>query len=314
MKKTLGILITAAVLLSLSACSDKTETKAEQIETAAATYIDDGYDEDFFAFYDVVNLDFNDAVSDCYAVVTAKCNGLLLSDDDSRIYEFTLEDNIRGGEMSETFRVSMPKGSFSKEDGGVFTSNDMLYKTNGRYFLPLKKDISVFYDYDLYYPTAQIFAELDDSDNFVEATIQGRTLTEVNSVQSFADLAQKQRIVCSQSDEEIGTPFSRSDDISEIVSETEYILEVEISEVEYNGAGDRTTYKCNVTDSLKVSGSAPTNINAVLPKDSAEIGGKYLLLLNRCGEDSYVFVISSRNYSVYAADSEQAGEILALLK
>lgn len=267
----------------------------------------------FFANYDVINLDFSDAVSDCYAVVTAKCSGLLLNEDDERVYEFTLENKISGGEMPETFRVSMPKGSFLCEDGTAFTSNDMIYKTNGRYFMPLKKDASVFYDYDLYYPTAQIFAELNEADNFIDAKIQGGSLTEATGVQSFTDLAQKQRITCSQANEETGTPFSRSDDISEIVSETEYILEVEVSDIDYNGADDRTTYKCTVTDSLKASGSAPTQINAVLPKDSAEIGGKYLLLLNRCGDDSYMFVISSRNYSVYSAESESASEIAAML-
>ncbi len=109
--------------------------------------------------------------------------------------------------------------------------------------MPLKKDTSVFYDYDLYYPTAQIFAELNEADNFIDAIIQGRSLTEATGVQSFTNLAQKQRITCSQANEETGTPFSRSDDISEIVSETEYILEVEVSDIDYNGADDRTTYK-----------------------------------------------------------------------
>lgn len=277
------------------------------------TYTENSLDEDFFTYYDITNLDFGDAVSGCYSVVTAKCSGLLLNNDDERVYEFTLENKISGGEMPETFRVNMPKGSYLCEDGTEFTSNDMIYKQNGRYFLPLIKETSVFSDYDSYYPAAQIFAELDDNDGFIEAKIQGRSLTEASDIESFKDLAQKQRIICSQTEGEIGTPFSRSDDLFEIVSETEYILEVEASDIDYNGADDRTTYKCTVTNSLKASGNAPAWVNAVLPKDSAEIGGKYLLLLNRCGEDSYVFIISSRNYSVYPADSEQAAEIAAML-
>lgn len=315
MKKTLGIITAITILASLAACANKPDVAQTSAKTALAgsLYVEDAPDDEFFAYYDLVHIDFDEAVSGCYAVVCAQCNGLVSSDEESRIYEFTLENVINGGEMPSSFRVAMPKGSFTCEDGAVFTSNDMRYKTGESYFLPLKKEISVFRDYDLYYPAAQIFAELDENGGFVEPKIQGRTLTEAKSTQDFAELAQKQRLVCSQTESEIGTPFSRSDDLSEIISETEYILEVHIDSVEYNGAGDRTTYKCSVIDRLKTESDKDAWINAVLPKDCAEVGGKYLLLLNRCGENSYLFTISSRNYSIYHADSTQAKEITDML-
>lgn len=271
---------------------------------------DDELDREF----DTIHTDFNEAISGCFSVVSARCDGLVSDSEELREYEFTLENVICGEKMPETFHVTMPKGSFNCEDGSRFTSADMIYKTNSSYFLPLKKDSSVFYDYDLYYPVAQIFAELDESGSFIDPKIQGRDLTEAKSLTDFADFVKNRAVTCAQPEDEIGTPFTRSENLSEIISATEYILEVEIDSINYNFADDRTTYKCNIIDRLKANNDKDKWLLAVLPKDCAEVGEKYLLLLNRCGEDSYLFVISSRDYSVYPADSDQANEIGSLLK
>lgn len=50
MKKTLGIIITAAIILSLSACSDKAEAQTGSPEAPTASpYIENSLDEDFFS-------------------------------------------------------------------------------------------------------------------------------------------------------------------------------------------------------------------------------------------------------------------------
>lgn len=316
MKKTLGIIAIISVLTSFAACSNKREAPQTSVETTAPAleYADNSYDEDSFAYYDLVDMDFNEAINGCFSVVSARCDGLVSDSEELREYEFTLENVICGEKMPETFRVTMPKGTFECTDGSRFTSADMIYKTNSSYFLPLKKDSSVFYDYDLYYPVAQVFAELDENGGFIDPKIQGRALTEAKSLTDFDSFVKTRAVVFAQPEDEIGTPFTRSKNLSEIISATEYILEVEIDSINYNFADDRTTYKCNIIDRLKANNDKDKWLLAVLPKDCAEVGEKYLLLLNRCGEDSYLFVISSRDYSVYPAGSEQAKEIADALR
>lgn len=93
MKKTLGIIAVISVLASFTACSNKREAAQTSVETTAPAieYADDSYDEDSFAYYDLVDMDLSEAVSGCFSVVSARCDGLVSDSEELREYEFTLE-------------------------------------------------------------------------------------------------------------------------------------------------------------------------------------------------------------------------------
>lgn len=272
-------------------------------------------DPDHLDESDDIKVEFDEAVSQSYALVRAKCVGLTEQTREKRVYCFTRKEVVRGGELPYLFYVTVSDGwDHAVEDAPGYMSTDIHYKENTEYLLPLRKRSSVFYENDEYYSVGNTVIELKKNGAFKNPTIQGRRIEEITKLSRLDRYLTDRNLRCGQPSDEIETSFTRSDDLAEVVNSSDYILDVTISDYFYNLAEDRTTYTCTVNEILKAKNTKITNVYAALPKDGAQIGGRYLLLLNRVSDDSYVYVVSSLTHSVHPADSPAADEIRGILK
>lgn len=263
---------------------------------------------------DNMKVDFDEAVSMSYTLVRAKCVGPVEQTGQKRVYCFTRKEVVRGGELPYLFYVTVSEGDHGVEDAPGYTSADIHYKENTDYLLPLRKSMSVFYEADRYYSVGDTVIELKKNGAFKNPTIQGRRIEGITKLSQLRDYLVDRELFCGQPSDEIGTKFTRSDDLGMIVSCSDYILDVNIYEAYFDSSEDRTTYVCTGNEILKAKNTKITNVYAALPKDSAQVGGRYILLLNRVSDTSYVYVVSSLTHSVHPADSTTADEIRAILK
>lgn len=265
---------------------------------------------------DEMKVDFDEAVSMSFTLVRAKCMGLIEQTSEKRVYCFTRKELLgrMSGELPYIFYVTVSEGDHGVEDAPGYTSADIHYKENTDYLLPLRKSMSVFYENDKYYSVGNTVIELKKNGAFKNPTIQGRRIEGITKLSRLWDYLVDRELFCGQPSDEIGTKFTRSDDLGEVVNSSDYVLEVTISDYFYNLAEDRTTYTCTVNEILKAKNTKITNVYAALPKDGAQIGGRYLLLLNRVSDESYVYTVSSLTHSVHPADSPTADEIRTILK
>ena len=266
-------------------------------------------DPDRFDECDYEQISFEEAVSQSYCIVRAKCIGAVSQTREERVYAFERSEVLSGGEMPQYFLVTVIEGDYAVEDSTGYLSSDIWYREDVEYILPLRKSTSVFYSEDAYYPCGDAFIELDEDGAAAATFIQGRTMETFTSKSDVHTYIQQNGLTCGETEEDAGVPYTESTDPDEIIRCSDYILEVEMTGYFQNWAEDRTTYECKVTENLKTKTNNVSTVYAALPKDSAEIGKKYLLLLNRCSDTSYVFVVSSLGGSVYAADSPEAEEI-----
>lgn len=319
--------LTFLSILALSSCGVAEQQKPVSSETASLTAEENSEpnteeniapyqtieltqpDPDDFDEFDCMRIDFDEAVSQSYCVVRAKCVGAVLQTREKRVYAFERSEVLSGGEMPRYFSVTVTEGDYAVEDSVGYLSSDIWYLEDVEYILPLRKSTSVFYSEDAYYPYGDAFIELDENGGTAEAFIQGRTMENFQNADSVRTYLDQNSLSCGETEEETGTPFTRSTDPDEIIRCSDYIFEVEMIDYLQNWTEDRTTYECTVTEILKAERENVSTVYAALPKDSAEIGERYLLLLNRSGETSFVYVVSSLNGSVYSADSPEAEEI-----
>lgn len=265
---------------------------------------------------DDIKVEFDEAVSMSFTLVRAKCMGLIEQTSEKRVYCFTRKELLgrTGGELPYIFYVTVAEGwDHAVEDAPGYTSADIHYKENTDYLLPLRKSSSVFYEHDEYYSIGDTVIELKKNGAFKNPTIQGRRIEAPTKLSRLWRYLVDRELFCGQTTDEIGTKFTRSDNLGEVVSCSDYILDVTVSDYFYD-ADDRTTYTCTVNETLKAKNTKITTVYAALPKDGAKIGGQYLLLLNRVSDDSYVYVVSSLTHSVHPADSPAADEVRAIVK
>lgn len=299
---------------------DRIEQIKDYLPTLPKTIAFQKPDPDKLDEIDNIKVTFDDAVSQSYALVRAKCVGLVEQTSKKRVYCFTRKEVIKSGSngssvfgMPYLFYVTVSEGDHGVEDAPGYTSADIHYKENTEYLLPLRKRSSVFYEHDEYYSIGDTVIELKKNGAFKNPTIQGRRIEAPTKLSRLWRYLVDRELFCGQTADEIGTKFTRSDDLAEVVNSSDYILDVTVSGTFYD-ADDRTTYTCTVNEILKAKNTKITNVYAALPKDGAQIGGRYLLLLNRVSDTSYVYVVSSLTHSVHPADSTTADEIRAILK
>ena len=102
--------------------------------------------------------------------------------------------------------------------------------------------------------------------------------------------------------------YCRSSDLREIFDYSSNVFIAEITGVINNSASDRTSYSFRVIDEIK--GSVKDEQYVIAFKDSMQVGGKYLLLLQKPDETSIFFVVDSL-YSIFPANSEGAATVLS---
>ncbi|WP_349948403.1 hypothetical protein ABFV83_08200 [Lacrimispora sp. BS-2] len=109
------------------------------------------------------------------------------------------------------------------------------------------------------------------------------------------------------------TTYTESTDMKTIVSEADLVLEVSIEDLKVEGlVHNGNTYTCDVTDIIKgdsLQKGEDGKILVTFLKGSVEIGGKYVVAVNRVGKDSIIYTQSSKNSVISVDDNKLLDEI-----
>ena len=302
----------------MAAAPEEPEMPGEvQAEEADELYSDDAYFADEDADYDTAypeaieeeaeaeacyeKLTFNEIITSSYSVVWAKCTGTVRENNGDTGYRFTLLENITGGETEKNFLVF-------PYDSSVVIAN------GGEYIIPLYKTTSVFWDNPAHYLlTSGTIMTTDRSGNITDFRTQADKPEEtIGSVKDMQDYIKKYGLVCSESEEDIGPAFTRSDSIEDVVSISDHVMDVEITEILIDFVEDRTTYKCRVNCVYKGADDVADEITITMPKGIAEVGRQYTVAVSRLSETGTSYVVTSLDKSVFPTGSAGAKKIAAL--
>ena len=311
----------------MAVAPEEPETPGEmQAEEADELYSDDAYfadeDADYAAAYPEAmeeeaeadsaeflieaeacyeKLTFNEIITSSYSVVWAKCTGTVRESNGDTGYRFTLLENIAGGETEKNFLVF-------PYDSSVVIAN------GGEYIIPLYKTTSVFWDNPTHYLlTSGTIMTTDRSGNITDFRTQADKPAEtVGSVKDMQDYIKKYGLVCSESEEDIGPAFTGSDSIEDVVSISDHVMDVEITEILIDFVEDRTTYKCRVNCVYKGADDVADEITITMPKGIAEVGQQYTVAVSRLSETGTSYVVTSLDKSVFPTGSAEAKKIAAL--
>lgn len=313
----------------MAAAPEEPETPGEvQSEEADELYSDDAYFADEDADYDTAypeameeeeeadsaeflieaeacyeKMTFNEIVTSSYSVVWAKCTGTVRENNGDTGYRFTLLENITGGETEKNFLVF-------PYDSSVVIAN------GGEYIIPLYKTTSVFWDNPAHYLlTSGTIMTTDRSGNITDfRTWADKPEETIGSVKDMQDYIKKYGLVCSESEEDIGPAFTGSDSIEDVVSISDHVMDVEITEILIDFVDDRTTYKCRVNCVYKGTDDVADEITITMPKGIAEVGRQYTAAVSRLSETGTSYVVTSLDKSVFPTGSAEAKKIAALAK
>lgn len=263
--------------------------------------------ENGFVEIERLRVDFDEAISQSCALVRAKCVGLTEQTREKRVYYFRTSEVYSGQTVPNGFSVTVTEGDYGVEDAPDYHTSDVLYRENTEYLLPLKKIAN-----DRYQSTADTVIELGEGGVFVKAEIQGRKIDSPTRIDRVKKYLSDHKLSCGQADGETETPADVAGDLAGAVGGAEYILDVKIDSV-FSEAEDQTTYVCVGNGILKAKDRKITSVYAMLPKDGAAVGGRYLLLLNRVSGTPF-YTVSSPAFGVIPADSPTADEVRALVK
>ncbi|HBI51791.1 MAG TPA: hypothetical protein DDX72_03305 [Ruminococcaceae bacterium] len=302
----------------MAAAPEEPEMPGEmQAEEADELYSDDAYFADEDADYSTAypeaieeeaeaeacyeKLTFNEIITSSYSVVWAKCTGTVRENNGDTGYRFTLLENIAGGETEKNFLVF-------PYDNSVVIAN------GGEYIIPLYKTTSVFWDNPAHYLlTSGTIMTTDRSGNITDfRTWADKPEETIGSVKDMQDYIKKYGLVCSESEEDIGPAFTGSDSIEDVVSISDHVMDVEITEILIDFVEDRTTYKCRVNCVYKGADDVADEITITMPKGIAEVGQQYTVAVSRLSETGTSYVVTSLDKSVFPTGSAEAKKISAL--
>ncbi|MBO6301584.1 MAG: hypothetical protein J6N15_04035, partial [Ruminiclostridium sp.] len=265
-------------------------------------------------------MSFDDRIREASSLIRARCEGcdtVTKSDSLERVevlYNFTLENVISGCEVPVSFKLDIFADEYYENDidklKEYFTENPH-FKTGTSYIIPLRIFSSVFTGEE--YIGDNMYFELDGSGNIVNYSLSddetGARLTTADEMIGYLN---DNDLSCERG--KIGTAYTTSDDISVVAAESDYIAEVEITGINTDFVPDRTSYDSNVITVYRSPGDVGETMDITMMKHAAEVGGRYLVLVNKVSKTGTMYVISSQMLSVFPADSPEAQEIIALIE
>ena len=265
-------------------------------------------------------MSFDDRIREASSLIRARCEGcdtVTKSDSLERVevlYNFTLENVISGCEVPVSFKLDIFADEYYENDidklKEYFTENPH-FKTGTSYIIPLRIFSSVFTGEE--YIGDNMYFELDGSGNIVNYSLSddetGARLTTADEMIGYLN---DNDLSCERG--KIGTAYTTSDDISVVAAESDYIAEVEITGINTDFVPDRTSYDSNVITVYRSPGDVGETMDITMMKHAAEVGGRYLVLVNKVSKTGTMYVISSQTLSVFPADSPEAQEIIALIE
>ncbi|MDR0326073.1 MAG: hypothetical protein LBI19_08290 [Oscillospiraceae bacterium] len=211
-------------------------------------------------------------------------------------YEFMVKEVLRG-EIPEK-RIFL-----------VNLRNKDAYTVGEEYLLIMNRHDSLFYDYPLYTTFTGIHIPAHDT---AAGTMYGEAIS-----RSYAGDIKELLREAAFTEKEQGVHYTTSDDMATVVAESEFILEVKVKELPEEGRFNGSPYYCELISILKggeVNFMESGDIIVTLMKGSVELGGTYIVMANRSGDDSRVHVQSSLKSVIPISDAKMIEEITNLIK
>lgn len=260
---------------------------------------------------------FDDAVKNSTNVVLAtfKGYGKAETEPDYEL-EFAVNDELRGECGESTIYVYISPSHWVDDSYEEYN-----FIEDQEYLLVLEKHISVRYEHDRYLLLGNIFAPVSYNIGvYMGYQRLAQPEYSCNEELTRTDLAEYRKgllsyaeTLCDSSDrstEPIGIPYTNSTDISDIIRESEFVLQVVPREVLQ---GQNNILVCDVIQEIKGSYDVPQRIylsNAT--GKEIVFGDVYYAALNRANgpdSDSIIFVVSSRN-SLFNCATDASSKIV----
>mgnify|MGYP006922122443 CR=1 FL=1 len=295
MKKLFATFFSALVIVSFCACATTSPSEQPIFRTIPGDRV--------LAQAQVSDWSFEDAVVNSTNIAIATFKGYEKTEG-GLDYElkFEVNDELRGKCGDTTIYVYVSPSHWVNDSYEEYN-----FIENQEYLLVLEKHISVNYEHDQYLLLGNIFAPVSYNvgvymryQRLAQSEYGCREeLARTDSVEHKNDLLAYVETLCDSSDrptEPIGIPYTNSTEVSDIIRESEFVLQV-VPREELQGHNDILI--CDVIQKMKGNYDVPQRIylsNAT--GKEIVFGDVYYAALNRAdGPDSssIIFVVSSKN-------------------
>jgi hypothetical protein len=225
------------------------------------------------------------------------------------ILEFKVDKIIKGKTNSEFIYLLQLNNNVGVSNPEH--DNNSIYKSGETYLLTLQRKTSVFYEHDYYTTYGDIFIPLADisSSKMYDVSINQYCEYSFDANTTLEDLTEYINNQLAKAPFETpvsyGTHYTNSEDLKEIIKESEFVFQVMIGELDNIGVlSSSELYYCEITRVLK-GNMTEDELDAKYKVRffSREVisGEEYIVLVNRSDATSIIFVVSSKN-SVYPLD------------
>lgn len=190
------------------------------------------------------------------------------------------------------------------------------------YLLVTERHVMRSLDHDRYYPIGDMFIPLTDKLNSYmnyQPMVSGSDLSatvslfDTNQETPNENLLLYTTAFCEDSPQPapVDIPYLRSNSLSEVMHESEYVLLVTVNEPWRRDSG---IYYCSVDEVIKNCYSVPEEIVIPFVADGIVSGQSYYMLLNRAGNTSDWFAESSPISMIDADNTDDVSELMSLLE
>jgi hypothetical protein len=226
-------------------------------------------------------------------------------------YRFSVKETLRGEVPEKTIHLLAEKGvSHLPETGHSYEPGRKdRYTIGEEYVLILQRMDSIFNDH----PNSVLVTDILIPANDVKSgTMYGELITD----QFDGDILKLLRETELPESQDI--PYILSDDMPTLVAETEYIIKIKIDYTSMDTDFKAGSFYCYPLEVLKGSGRVDTmpegHIVVSLLKEHIKPGETYIVLVNRAGDNSFVYVQSSLTKGIFnISDVKAIDEIRALI-
>jgi len=261
-------------------------------------------------------LSFDQAIEASNCAVSAVFNGEHVNNNYNEL-EFSVNEILYGYVPEKTIMVFQTTEQNHDDTINYSGSDGHIYKKGEVYNLVLDRSDSLFYDHPRYSFISNIFIPVSDKSDAVSMNgkpikVKDDSLSQ-DTVANYLKSTGKSKSNSAQVRKSIDIPFTTATDLSDIIPSSDYIMEVTVKNLIVEGVvHNGNTYACDIISVL--NGGTPTtnDSNEILVtflKGSVKLGGSYIVMLNQLGDDSVIYVQSSKN-SVISSDKKDAVEKL----
>lgn len=231
-------------------------------------------------------------------------------------YEFQVKEVLYGDvQESNIYLFSMIGTSYVTDNNYTYNLGDDKYKVGNDYILIMEKSDSLFYEHVRYMLVTDIFIPINKIE--VSVMYEQPILDKNNKVlNSSIEIEKYIKEIKNNNDNTLNenvTTYIKSNDMNTIVSESDFILEIEVNNLEVEGLlHNGNTYICEVIRTLKGDSllkDTEGKILVTLLKDSVEVGSRYIVMINKVDEESIIYTQSSESSIIPIADKDLVNKL-----